>query len=804
MSLPGDLRHGVRALRRRPAITATALVSLGLGVGVGTAVFGAADALFLRPLEVREPDRLVEVFTRSETGLREGLSWPEAREVAGGAPSLEALAAFDRRVATLRNGDQLELLRLQAVSDQYFATLGVGAARGRVIGPGIDRDLPAPAAVVSDRLWRSRFGADESLVGQPIRLNDRPFTLVGVLPPGFRGLARGAVNDVWISLGTWSQFYGNPTSLERREARHFEVVARLRAGRSVSQAASELAVLGARGASAFPEASRGRSLHCETASDASGRASPVAVLLLAGALLVVVVAALNTSTLLVGLGEMRRVETGIQQALGASPLRIARQVLIEAGLLAGTGTAAGLALADALVRAASALLPPSELATDYGLRLDVRALVFASFLAALVALVGGALPAARAWRTPLVPALRATPEAATPRRIAALPAVLVALQVALAVVALNTAGLFLRSFAATRAARHGFDTDGNVLVLQLAMGDERGDLGRWSAALDALRERAGGLPGVRSVSYARRLPMAGYGGGATLPVSVPGREEAPRGLRYNQVGPGFAETLGVRLRAGRFFARDEHAATGPAVAVVGETLARRYFPGEAAVGRHLRVAGALVEIVGVVDDTPIERLHETPEPFLYLPYARQPSSDVALLVLTSGDPGALAAAARGLVRESCPGAEVLATSTLRRHMARALHDDWAPASVGSGLAALGVLLALAGLHATVALVAGRRTREFGLRLALGARRRDILGLVLGQGLQIAGAGGLVGLAAAVAAGRLVGALLHGVSPHDVRVLGASAGAAALIGLLAAATPAWRAMRTDPAQVLRQE
>lgn len=803
VSVFGDLRLGIRTFRRHPVVAALALVSVGLGVGVATAVFGASDALFLRPLDVREPGRLMEVFTRSESGLREGLSWPEAREVAAEVPSFEGLAVFDRRGATFRNGDELELLLLQAVSDGYFETLGVKAERGRLIGPGADRGLPAPAVVVSDRLWRTHFGADESLVGRPIQLSDRPYTLIGVLPPGFRGLARGLVNDVWISLDSWSHFYAIPASLENRAARHFEAVARLRPERSAAQAASELAVLGARWAQAFPEASRARTLHGQPDEEVSGRASPVVLLLLAGALLVVVVASLNASTLLVGLGETRGIELGIRQALGASPLRIARQVLFEAGLLAVAGTLAGLLLADTLLRATPLLLPPSEVTTDYGVRLDGRSLAFAALLAFVATLVGGAVPALRASRKALAPALRVTPEGVGPRRIATLPAVLVALQVALAVVTLNTSGLLLESFAATRDARHGFDTDRNVLVLQLAMGDETGDLSRFSAALEALRERARGLPGVRNVGYVRRLPMAGYGGGATLPVSVPGRDEPARGLRYNQVGPGFLETLGVRLREGRFFAPQEHSARAPRVVVVGETLARQLFPGDA-VGKHLRVAGDVHEIVGVVEDAPVERLHEAPEPFLYLPYARIPSSDVALLALTSGKPFDLAAAAKRLVHETCPEADVLTTTTLRRQMAQALHDDWLPAVVGTALAVLGALLALAGLQAMVSLVAGRRTREFGVRLALGARRRDVLWLVLGQGLAIALAGGIVGLPGALAAGGLVRGFLRGTSPLDPRVLAVSLTLAAALGLLASASPAWRAMRTDPARVLRME
>ena len=802
MSLLIDLRHAGRVLRRRPLLSAVAAGSLALGIGAGTALFSLADAIVLRPLAVAEADRLVEVFTRSASGHREGLSWPEARELTAQVPSLAAVAVFDRRGVTLRRADELELLALTAASDGYFDALGVRAALGRTLGLGAERGLPAPAVVISDRLWRSRFGADSSLVGRTIPLNDRLFTVIGILPPAFRGLERGLVNDVWISLDSWSRFYGSAASLERRDARQFEVVGRLAPGATLARAASELALLGARWAGSYADASRGVTLHAQAASRVTGRADPRALLLGAGVLLLLAIAGANASTLLVGLGDARRGEMGMRQALGASRSRIARQVLTESALLASTGAVVGLLLAEVLVRAAPALLPPSTLATDYGAELDRRALTVAGLLAVLATLVGGVVPALRAARITIAPSLRVTAEAPGPR-LAGLPTALVALQVALAVVALNTAGVLTRSFAATRSAARGFDTGRNVLVLQLAMGNESGDLGRFTASLESLRERALGLPGVRNATYVRRLPMAGYGGGAKLPVGIAGGDAAPREVRYNQVGPGYAETLGPRVLAGRFFEPRDHAPSSRTV-VVSATFARA-LPGAAPVpGRRVLVGGESHEIVGVVEDAPVVRLHEASQPFVYLSYARLPSSDVALLVETVGDPAALASGARALVREASPGAHVLVTTTLARHMAEAWHEDWMLAVLGSGLSALGVLLALAGLYGAVSLLAARRTREFGIRMSLGARPAQVLELVLRSGLAIVLGGVCVGVSGAQAVAGLLRGFLHGVSPLDPGVLVTSAAVAALMGLLASAVPAVRALRTDPAQVMRLE
>lgn len=804
MSLFMDLRHGLRVLRGRPLLTIVAAGSLALGIGVGTALFSVADALALRPLEVTAPDRLLDIFVRSASGYREPLSWPEVRDLAAQTRSLAGLAAFDRRAATLRHDGQLELLLLQAVSDGYFETLGVRAARGRVIGPGADRGLPAPAVVISDRLWRSRFGADPTLVGRVIHLNkDQPFTVIGILPRGFQGLDRREVNDVWITLGSWSRLYGSPESLERRTARHFDVVARLRAGASLADARSELALIGSRWAAAFPGASRGVTLQARAATGVAGRVDPLALLLGAGVLLLLAIAGVNASTLLVGLADTRRAELGLRQALGASRLHIVRQVLAESALLALAGAVAGLFLAQALVRAAPALLPPSTVAVDYGIALDERSLGVAAILAVVATLAGGIVPAVRSSRTTITPSLRVTAEAPTPRRPLWLPTALVALQVALAVVALDTAGLLLRSFGATRSASRGFDTHRKILVLQLSMGDETGDLSRFTSALNVLRERALGLPGVRSATYVRRLPMAGYGGGARLPVALAGSQGNPRDVPYDQVGPGFLDTLGPRIRAGRFFRPREQAAASPVV-VVSEAFARLFFGPEPAVGRHVLVAGEDYEVVGVAEDVPVQELHEAPEPFFYLVYARRPSSDVALLVETAGEPASLARAARALVHDASPTTEVLATTTLRRHMAETWHEDWMLAVLGSGLSALGVVLALAGLYAAVALVATRRIREFGIRLSLGAQPEDLLLLVVRKGVAIALAGAAAGVPLALVAAGLARGFLYGVSPLDPGVLAASAAAAAAMGLLAAAVPAVRAMRTDPARVLHFE
>ncbi len=799
-----QLRVAARRLCKSPGLTAVTVLSLALGIGVATTVFSIADAFSLRPLAVKRPQELVTVYARSETGLPDSLSFPEVRDLAQ-IPSIAAVAAFERRAASLRRGEEREFRVLQAVSDGYFETLGVTAALGRVLGPGMERGLPAPAVVISDWLFRARFGSDPTLVGRTIQVNGRPFTLLGVLPAGFRDFSRFVPTDLWVSLETWAAQDGSRESLDDRRARNLELIARLQPGRTAEQAASEAQVLGLRWAAAYPGASRGRTLHAGPALTVAGSVTPPAVLLLAAGLLVLLIACANVSTLLVALGDTRRDELWMRRALGASRARIAGQALADSALLATAGGVLGLGVAGVLVRSLPALLPPGDVPLDFAARLDRRALAVSALLAAVSSLAGGLVPALRAASAWSLAGPRVTVAAATPRRIGTLPALLVVAQVALAVVALDSSGLLFASFAATRSARHGFDSDRNVLALQILMGDERGDVRSWAMMLEDLRQWAMALPGVRHATFVRRLPMAGSGGGATVPVSVPGRAGAdePRGLRYNQVGPGYLETLGTRVRAGRFFLPSDHSGGSTAV-VVSEAFARQWFPEGGAVGQHLVVDGRMSDVVGVVEDAPVEEVHESAQPFVYLPYARQPTREVALLVETTGDPAASAPAMKALVRQMRPAAQVAITSTLHAHMEFALWPVWAPAVLGCSLAAIGVLLALAGVYATVALATGRRTREIGVRMAVGARPADVLKLVTAQGLFISGVGALAGVPGALGVGMLMRGALYGVGATDPRVLTASVAAALTMGLVTSAFPAWRATQTDAATVLRAE
>ena len=443
---------------------------------------------------------------------------------------------------------------------------------------------------------------------------------------------------------------------------------------------------------------------------------------------------------------------------------------------------------------------------DLGLHLDVRVLAFTLAATLVTVLLFGLTPALRASRTDVVPALKGE-GMGTGRRRTLLRSSVVAAQVTLAVVLLNTAGLLLASFLHTRSASPGFDTSRNLacvfMVAQWAGDGEQSTAGIY----ERLREEAAALPGVRRATYARRLPMFSSGGGATVMVEFPGlhlpAEEQRAGLHYNQIGPGYLDVIGTRVLRGRAF-RAEDSAQGSRVIAVSAALARKYFGETDPLERTLLVSGKPARIVAVLEDAPMNSVHEAPQPYLYLPFAQRPASEATLIVETTGDSAAMSQQVKKLVQRVAPQSKVLSTLTLRDHMKEVLFTDWIEAVMSGCVAVLGVALAAVGLFAAVSFAASRRAREFGIRLALGARRADVFSLVVRQSLVLAGVGVAVGAVCALASARLLGGVLYGVEPSSPLTLGASALIALLVAVLASLAPARRAVRVDPSETLRAE
>jgi len=799
-----DIRYARRVLRAHPAAVAIAVLSLAVGIGVNTVFFSMVDALLLRPLPISDPDSLVRIQWQSTDGRSSAMAWTDLQALRESAGAFSDIAAQNRRGGLLDIGASPEMKQLTIVSDNYFPLLGITAERGRLFRADLD-DQPGnePVVVITDGLWRSRFGADPNIVGRPLRINYRTLTVVGILPPEFRGLHRIIETDLWIPVSSWRAM-GQTRELEERVVGHFEPVGRLRQGSSIGAAQAQLDTLTARIQAEQPEAARGRRLVVRTQADyeEAGGFRLVSALVLGIAGLLVVIACANVAQLLLALSEARRREIAVRQALGASRRRLLRQLLTESAMLAIAGTVVALLTAVWLIPILPALLPsgPSFFRPDF--RLDHRVLMTALATCTFTVLIFGLIPAIQGSRTDLNSLIK-TSGWQSRRRFSGRN-LLVVSQSTLSVVLMVSAGLLATSFVRVQGVRPGFDTGRNTVVVLTSL---NGPSSSVAATSDEIVQRVGALTGMKQGAYCRRLPMASSGGGATQDVEIPGRavpsDQAVLRIRYNQISPDYFAVTGTRLIAGRPFARAD-AAAATKVSLINDTMARQFFPAGDAVGRWIRVNNADVQIVGIVENAAVNSLHEKEQPFLYFPYAQMPAGEVTFLFETVGDPSAMVPAIKREMRAVAPTYAELSVNTMKRHMRDALYMDWLQAVLSIALAVIGVGLAAVGLVGVVSQSVTRRRREIGIRAAMGARRRDVVLMVLKQGLVLSGVGAVVGVGAALLVGQAMSSLLYGVSPSDPIVLGLSATLVVVIGLLGSVYPAWKASRVDPVHVLRAE
>jgi predicted permease len=803
-SLCQDVRYTWRLWRTRPGLIAIAIASLALGIGANSIMFSLVDGMFLRPLPVDDPGGLLHIEWRSADNRSSAMAWPDYLALRDTGGAFADIAVQNRRGGLLDSGGDVELVLVTIVSDNYFALLGVQAQRGRLFRADLDETLSGePAVMITDGLWRRRYGADPGLVGRSISLNGRAMTVVGVLPPRFQGLNRAIVTDIWIPVSTWRAL-GNTREFEERVVGQFEPIARLKPGAALASAQAQLDGFSQRVQQEQPGKGRGRRLVALTEDEvergSQGRIGSMLLLSITGVLLLI--AAANVAVLLLALADARQPEVGIRQALGAGRRRLIRQFLTESGLLALAGTVVALLAGWWLIPLVPALLPPGPAYVRFDIRLDLRVVVVTFVTCTVTLLLFGLVPALRGSRADLGAIIRSGVRES--RRRFGGPNLLVVAQAMLGVTLLTAAGLLALSFARTAGMRPGFDTNRNLIMMLISLSGPRD---RMAAQSDEVVERVASQPGVSRAAYCRRFPMASSGGGATRDVIIPGRDVPPDEqvlrIRYNQISPGYFAVTGTRLLAGRAFTRAD-AADSQRVALVNETMARRFWASGNAVGESIKVDAADVQIVGVVENTAISSLHEEPEPFLYLPFPQLPSAEVTFLFETAGDPAALLGPIQRELRAVAPGHAQLTTTSLRQHLKDALYQDWLPAVLSITAAAAGIVLGAAGLFGVMVQSVTRRSRELGVRMALGARRPDLLWMVLRQGLALAGVGCLLGIGLSLAAGRLMSSLLFGVSPSNPAVIGSSVCAVLLVGTLASLYPAVKATRVDPAQVLRAE
>jgi predicted permease len=802
-----DLRFALRMLRKNLGFSAVVVVSLALGIAANATVLCWLQHAVLRPLPgVERQEEMVVIVSNQGGGnvsLDDLADFEEMSGVFAGA------VAWQMSTASLRVDEQAEWVPAQVVSAGFFDRLGVRPIHGRTFLAGEDEKPGGnPVLVISERLWRRRFSADPRVIGRVVDLNRHAFTIVGVVPASFQGTVTLLSYDVWAPLSMIWEVRNQ--RLEGRSARGWHNLARLGPGVTVAQARAAVARVDANLAATYPDTNRDvrhRVLpYSQCPYGAQAVLGPAFWLLLAVSLGALLIVTANVANLTLARAASRQKEIAIRRAAGAGRARLVRQQLTESLVLALAGGLAGAGLASFAVDGLSWLPAdlPANVVFDY--QLDARTLGLTLLLTLGAGLLFGVVPALRSSSGGrLLEALkdgRASTSSGSHRR---LRSILVVSEIALAAVLLVCAGLCVKGLRRAHTVEVGFDPS-RVLVASMQIGMNGHDVESGRAFYRRLQQRLAEVPGVEAAGLASWFPL-GLAGCKGAGVAVEGRTPPPgEDLTYEFaiVSPRYFDVVRIPLLAGRDFT-DADVAEAPAVAIVNEAFARRFWPKRDAVGQRFRSQGAWRTVVGVVPTGKYNRLDEGDWCFFYLPYQQYvPDLDLSVCLRTAGDPGAMAASLRRVVHEVDPRVDLLRTQRLARAVEGVFVVPRMASALLSALGLLSLALAAMGVYAVVAYDVSQRTREFGLRMALGAAAGKILGQVVGQGLRLAAVGLVAGLGLASAATRLLAGFLYGVSAFDLTVF---AGAPALLGAVAAVAclvPARRATRVDPMVALRSE
>ena len=805
-----DLRYGVRMLVKNPSFTLVAVLTLGLGIGANTAIFSLINTILLRPLPIAQPGQVVTLnFGKPGRGIFPLIGYPGYKDYRDRNQSLAGLAAFGGGQVSLSSNGINERILGSYVTGNYFSLLGVGAVRGRVITPEDDRTPGAhPVVVLSYQCWQKRFGADEQILGRSVLIGGRNYTVIGITPPEFRGTELAFRPELWFPMMMMPGIDVGSGPLKGRTA-PVSTIGRLKEGVSWAQAESDLNLIMAQIGREYPQTSKGQ-IVVLTQPGLFGAAMRGTVLRFTAVAmgvvaLVLLLACTNLVNLLLARASERHREIAIRLAIGAGRARVLRQLLTESVLLALLGSAFGLALADGAVELARFKMPVFFGFTPIELQIDWRVLVFTLALSLLTGVLLGLLPGLQATRPDLIPALKNESTVGGYRR-SHLRNVLVVAQMSLSLVLLLCAGLVLRGMLRAQQIDPGFNPRQAVEV-SFDPGLQQYDRERGREFQRQVLERVRSLPGLQTAALTTHAPLTS-GESGTRGIFIQGDEpkdanQAPLAMTTS-ISTDYFRTMGTRLLQGRdFTAQDD--APSPPVAIVNETFARRFWPGENPIGKRFNfTTGKWIEIVGVAQDGKYFSLAEQPTPFVYLPLAQNYESKVTLIARGAGDLNQLMAAIRNEIRGLDGNLPLYDARTMVEHMDLPLSPARIAATALGGFGALALLLAAIGIFGVMSNVVAQRTREIGVRIALGADSKEIIKLIVGQGALLVGIGVVIGLGGAGLGTRLLANLLFGVSTTDpLTFMGVSL---LLIGvaLLACYLPARRATKVDPLIALRSE
>ena len=808
-----DLRYAMRTLARSPGLTLAAVLTLGLGIGANTAMFGVVDRLFFRPpAHVADPDRVVRinVTTRERYGTFTTVigTYPRYADFRDHARSLAAVAAYGDGSFSLGLGPQAERIKGKLVTASFFSLLGVRPLLGRFFGADEDSlGNPAHVAVISREFWKRRFREDRAVLGSTLQLGRSGYTVIGVAPQDFAGIDFD-VPDVWVPLTAAAPELHGPDALTQHNFWLRGVIARLRPGVNPAQVTAEGTAIYRTRFQQTGDSTGVVSLGSVHDTAGSGRNSDVTLSVWLAAMcgLVLLIACANVANLLLARAVRRKREIAVRVALGASRGRLARQLLAESAVLTVLGSGAALLVTLWVGPVLRAALLPQAAA---GSVLDIRVLLFTSLVVLGTAVLAGLAPAYEASAPDLSSALKSGEREGRIRRSAARTCLLVS-QVALTVVLLTGAGLFVTSLHRVEGLRLGFDADRLIVVsVDLeALGYKRAAI---NALYGQMRERVRALPGVTSASLSMGMP---FRWSYAVSLSVPGLDSLPSvtsgGPYVAAVTPEYFHTMGTAVRRGRALASTDKAGA-QRVAVVNETMAQLYWPGADPIGKCLRVGGSArpcSEVIGVVEDARRGSVTEEVVVQYFIPLAQADSvvnwPITALLVRTGRDANDLLGPVRREIQATSAELPYPTVDPMPRMFASQLRHWRVGSAFLSLFGALGLLLAAIGLYGVLSYVVSQRIQEMGIRIALGAGRREILELVMGQALRVTVWGVVLGVAGALAAGRAIASLLYGVTPHDPLVLSVVIVILGAVAAVASYLPARRATKVDPMVALRYE
>ena len=812
-----EVRQAIRLLAKNPGFTAIAALSLALGIGANSAIFSLADALLLRPLPVYEPSRMLSLTTETPSAPMDGISYPDYRDLREKNQSFAGVVAYQFTTAGFTDSPKaLPQMRMgQTVSDNFFDVLDVQPALGRRFlrdeGKVDGRDA---IMILSYDFWQTQYSGNPSIIGQHARLNGVDFTIVGVASKDFTGIDQYLRPAFYVPISMASRL--NPSSgtslMEDRSARAFSARARLKPGVPREAAQAEMTTLAKNLASAYPATNRDRTIVLRTELQSRMQSDPydaaLVLMLMALVGLVLIIACANVANLLLARSRARSREIAIRLAIGAGRLRLLRQLLIESLVLAFVGCILGLGLAYGGIRFLQTIKIPTDIPVVIDPRLDSRVLLFSLGAAFLSALVFGIAPAWQALKTDLIPALRSAGLTAVARRRTIGRNALVVGQVALSLILLVAAAMLLEGFRKTLALNPGFRTD-HIMTMQFDTSFVRATPEQSREFYRNLIDRARALPGVRSATLASVIPLSPAQSGLAL---VPEGYQMPKGQETvsslsNSVDERYFDVMHMAIVHGRAFTGNDKAGS-PRVVIVNEAFADRYWPNQNALGKRVRLdnpSGPEAEVVGVAKTARYIFVAESPMPFVYVPFAQNPKSSMAIQVETYGDPAAIAAPLRELVRSLNPDQPIFNARTFASfYQQRAISIVLLIFELVGGMGLLGLTLALVGLYGLIAYSVSRRTQEIGIRMALGAQRLDVVRMVLRQGFLLAIIGIAIGSAASVGVRGILAKGLMGLGTLNPIVLVIVPAMLLLVTMAACYIPALRASRVDPIRALRYE